>query len=60
MSETQARFQNAILNARQLPPDLLTNSQKLKLYALALDLLTLRRDVLKRGVLKRDVLKLAS
>ena len=31
---TQARFQNAILNARQLPPDLLTNSQKLKLYAL--------------------------
>ena len=33
-AETQARFQNAILNARQLPPDLLTNSQKLKLYAL--------------------------
>lgn len=33
-ADTQARFQNAILNARQLPPDLLTNSQKLKLYAL--------------------------
>ena len=28
------RFQRAILNARELPPDLLTNSQKLKLYAL--------------------------
>ena len=33
-AETLARFQNAIMNARQLPPDLLTNSQKLKLYAL--------------------------
>ena len=33
-AETLARFQNAIMNARQLPRDLLTNSQKLKLYAL--------------------------
>ena len=30
----QRHFQNAIMNARQLPPDLLTNSQKLRLYAL--------------------------
>ena len=34
MRQVHARFQNAILHARQLPPDLLTNSQKLKLYAL--------------------------
>ena len=33
-AETLARFPDAIMNARQLPPDLLTNSQKLKLYAL--------------------------
>ena len=33
-AETLARFQNAAMNARQLPPDLLTNSQKLKVYAL--------------------------
>ena len=33
-AETLARFQNAVMNARQLPPDLLTNSQKLKVYAL--------------------------
>ena len=29
MSQTQARFDNALLNARLLPPDLLTNGQKL-------------------------------
>ena len=33
-AETLTRFQNAAMNARQLPPDLLTNSQELKLYAL--------------------------